>query len=88
MSIAADFVLTSTTSGLTGSATPNTAIMNDGVGWGGYSNVPEAAPAPPSPMNNDVQLIMQNILRLQCMVPKQAEKILRDTAALQFPYQD
>ena len=68
----------------------NQMLMPDGIGWGGYINVPAAAPPtpPPSPFSSEVQFIFDNILRLQCMGPLEAEKILRDTAALQGPYED
>ena len=47
---------------------------------------------PRAPLSNDVQVTMQNFFLLQWMVqwmvPEQAEKILRDAAALQGPYED
>ena len=49
---------------------------------GGFSSMPAA------PLSSNVQVIMHNFFLLQWMVPEQAEKILRDAAALQGPYED
>ena len=43
---------------------------------------------PAAPLNSNVQVVMHNFFLLQWMVPEQAEKILRDVAALQGPYED
>mmetsp|Transcript_9657 Transcript_9657/g.23074 ORF Transcript_9657/g.23074 Transcript_9657/m.23074 type:complete len:142 (-) Transcript_9657:46-471(-) len=70
----------------------NQTMFMDGITWGGFMNPPKAATPPPlpppPPMSNDVQLVMENMFRLRCMSPEQAERILRHTAALQGPYQD
>ena len=81
-----------------GAMTQNTnpMVMRDGVGWGGFIDapVPTLPSPPPAPcpppisISSDVQLVLDNILRLQCMGPEQAAKILKDTAAQQGPYED
>ena len=56
--------------------------------WAGFTDAPAATPPSPSPINSDVQLVLDNIFRLQCMGPEQAAKILKDLAARQGPYED
>ncbi|CAE7914711.1 unnamed protein product [Symbiodinium necroappetens] len=63
-------------------------VMQAGMGWGGFTDAPAATLPSPCPISHDVQLVIDNILRLQCMAPEQAAKALKDTAALQGPYQD
>ncbi|CAE7841762.1 SEC13, partial [Symbiodinium necroappetens] len=63
-------------------------VMQDGMGWGGFIDTPAATPPSPCPISNDVQLVIDNILRLHCMAPEQAAKALKDTAAMQGPYED
>ena len=63
-------------------------VMQDGMGWGGFIDAPAATLPSPCPVSHDVQLVVDNILRLQCMAPEQAAKALKDTAAMQGPYQD
>ena len=59
-----------------------------GIGQGGSMHPPRAAPPSSTPISNDVHLVMENMFRLSCISPEQAERILRCTAALQGPYQD
>ena len=59
-----------------------TVSMHLRAGSGGFSKMPQA------PLSSHLQVIMHNFFCLQWMVPEQAEKILRDTAALQGRYED
>lgn len=69
---------------------PSAACWNhwNGMGWGGFIDAPAATLPSPCPVSHDVQLVIDNILRLQCMAPEQAAKALKDTAAMQGPYED
>ena len=66
----------------------NQMVMQDAMGWGSFIDVPAATLPPPCPISNDVQLVIDNMLRLQRMAPEQAAKALKDTAAMQGPYED
>ncbi|CAE7897483.1 unnamed protein product [Symbiodinium microadriaticum] len=68
---------------------PSAACWNhwNGMGWGGFIDAPAATLPSPCPVSHDVQLVIDNILRLQCMAPEQAAKALKDTAAMQGPYE-
>ena len=67
---------------------PGQMVMQDGMGWGGFIDAPAATLPSPCPISHDVQLVIDNILRLQCMAPEQAAKALKDTAAMQGPYEN
>ena len=65
--------------------------MYDAIGCGErpyFINVPEAAPPSLSTASVHVNMIMDSMRLLQAMAPEQAAKILKDTAALQGPYED
>ena len=65
--------------------------LYDGFGCGErpyFINVPEAAPPSLSTASVHVNMFMDSMRLLQAMAPEQAAKILKDTAALQGPYED
>ncbi|CAE7714542.1 unnamed protein product [Symbiodinium sp. CCMP2456] len=59
----------------------NHTLMQNAIGWGSFHH-------PPAPVSNHVQVVLDNILRLQCMGPVQAELMLKFAAAQQGPYTD
>ena len=65
--------------------------LYDGFGCGErpyFTSVPEAAPPSPPATSIEINVIMNSMRLLQAMAAEQAAKILKDTAALQGPFED